>query len=47
MQEKRIRDAFRSSIRVCYYFRNLVQISRPSMTPYELGCLRYAPEQGQ
>jgi hypothetical protein len=46
MQEKRIRDAFRASIHPVYYFRNLVRISRPSMTPYELGVLRYMPTRG-
>ena len=42
MQTKNARNAFRSLIEPAYYFRNVVQISRPSLEPLELGAIRFS-----
>lgn len=43
MKRKNEREAFRSSIRQAFYFRNIVEISRPSLIPSEIGLLMYQP----
>ena len=37
------RDAFRASIEPAFYFRNVVQVVRPTLVPIELGALTYTP----
>ena len=38
-----LRDEFRASIEPAFYFRNIVQIVRPTLVPIELGALIYTP----
>jgi hypothetical protein len=40
------RDEFRASIKPAFYFRNVVQMSRPSLVPNELGAMVYTPSTG-
>ena len=40
-QTRNIRDGFRESIKPLFYFRNIVEVARPSLTPYERGALYY------
>lgn len=40
------RDEFRSSIEPVFYFRNVVQIERPSLVPMELGAMLFTPSTG-
>jgi hypothetical protein len=46
MQNKAGREAFRSSITPAFYFRNIVRVERPSLTPNELGAILYTPSTG-
>lgn len=44
--QKTARDNFKKSIQQMYYFRNIVQMSRPSLVPNEMGVLMFQPSKG-
>jgi len=43
MRDRLIREKFRTSIKPVFYFRNLVEIVRPSLTPFEIGAILFTP----
>jgi hypothetical protein len=43
ISDRKTRDAYRSNIQPAFYFRNIVQIIRPSLIPLELGAMLYRP----
>ena len=46
LQERAIRDGFRESIQPVFYFRNIVEMLRPSLIPIETGAVMFRPNQG-
>lgn len=46
MSQKGQRDAFRSTIKPIFHFRNIVRVLRPSLVPIEIGAITFLPSQG-
>ena len=46
IQARAARDSYRSMIKPAFYFRNLVEVSRPSLVPSEVGAMVYTPTSG-